>query len=370
MVAVSASTATATCRWSKSDELVGLVSMRDLVRIAQIRPVEGTLHRRARGLEGRRRHRDRNRRRARPRRLLPLPPVLGDRPGRAAPARGRVAPAVRGRAPDDRRRAGRVRRRDPAAARDPRPTSPPCCRRSRTAGEHFTPLDALRTAVSLTAASEGFQPCLDIDQPDAARQRHADQRAGAHVRHRALPAAPRRRSRSTPHPELRLRGELPLHAHRRGAGARARAGDRAVPDLDDRPRLQRLDVHRAGRGLDRRRPRRGGRRRHRRTVRPAARRRAEPGARHARRDRHPDNADAWIRNAVERGERIMGFGHAVYKTDDPRSLMLRGVAERIGADSGLVEFAKQRRAHGRRRARRAEARARSSTPTSSSTPAS
>ena len=41
---------------------------------------------------------------------------------------------------------------------------------------------------------------------------------------------------------------------------------------------------------------------------------------------------------VTRGEKIMGFGHRVYKTDDPRSLFLRGVAERIGAEK--VEFAK------------------------------
>ena len=33
----------------------------------------------------------------------------------------------------------------------------------------------------------------------------------------------------------------------------------------------------------------------------------------------PDNADAWVRDAVESGDRIMGFGHRVYKTDDPRS---------------------------------------------------
>ena len=53
----------------------------------------------------------------------------------------------------------------------------------------------------------------------------------------------------------------------------------------------------------------------------------------------PDRADAWIRNAVETGGRIMGFGHRVYKTDDPRSLMLRRVAERLGG--GKVDFAKQ-----------------------------
>ena len=46
----------------------------------------------------------------------------------------------------------------------------------------------------------------------------------------------------------------------------------------------------------------------------------------------PDRAPDWIRGAVERGERIMGFGHAVYKTDDPRSTMLRDLALDLGGD--------------------------------------
>jgi len=50
----------------------------------------------------------------------------------------------------------------------------------------------------------------------------------------------------------------------------------------------------------------------------------------------PERADAYVRNAVERGDRIMGFGHRVYKTDDPRSLLLRSVTERLGGP--LVEF--------------------------------
>ena len=53
----------------------------------------------------------------------------------------------------------------------------------------------------------------------------------------------------------------------------------------------------------------------------------------------PDRADAWVRQLVLRGGKIMGFGHRVYKTDDPRSVMLRSVAERLGGDK--VEFAKQ-----------------------------
>ncbi|HMF03332.1 MAG TPA: citrate/2-methylcitrate synthase, partial [Acidimicrobiia bacterium] len=43
-----------------------------------------------------------------------------------------------------------------------------------------------------------------------------------------------------------------------------------------------------------------------------------------------DKAEPWLRDAVERGDRLMGFGHRVYKTDDPRSTMLRGIAERLG----------------------------------------
>ena len=52
----------------------------------------------------------------------------------------------------------------------------------------------------------------------------------------------------------------------------------------------------------------------------------------------PENADEWLRDAVESGKRLMGFGHRVYRTDDPRSVMLRGVAE--GLDGKRVDFAK------------------------------
>lgn len=46
----------------------------------------------------------------------------------------------------------------------------------------------------------------------------------------------------------------------------------------------------------------------------------------------PEAADAWVRGAVARGERIMGFGHPVYRTVDPRSVMLRQVALDLGGD--------------------------------------
>jgi len=40
-----------------------------------------------------------------------------------------------------------------------------------------------------------------------------------------------------------------------------------------------------------------------------------------------DHADAWIREALARGERLMGFGHRVYRAYDPRAAALRTVAE-------------------------------------------
>ena len=52
-----------------------------------------------------------------------------------------------------------------------------------------------------------------------------------------------------------------------------------------------------------------------------------------------ERARPYLVNAVQRGERIMGFGHRIYRTDDPRSVFLRRVAERVGADK--VEFAKE-----------------------------
>jgi citrate synthase len=51
----------------------------------------------------------------------------------------------------------------------------------------------------------------------------------------------------------------------------------------------------------------------------------------------PDNARPYLVDAVTRGEKIMGFGHAVYRTDDPRSVFLHGVAKRLGA--AKLEFA-------------------------------
>jgi citrate synthase len=52
-----------------------------------------------------------------------------------------------------------------------------------------------------------------------------------------------------------------------------------------------------------------------------------------------DQAEAWIRATLERGERLMGFGHRVYRAYDPRAAALRGVAERLSGVAGWLEKA-------------------------------
>jgi citrate synthase len=46
--------------------------------------------------------------------------------------------------------------------------------------------------------------------------------------------------------------------------------------------------------------------------------------------RTADRAEAWLRNELAQGRRIMGFGHRIYKVRDPRAEVLSRVAERLG----------------------------------------
>jgi citrate synthase len=55
----------------------------------------------------------------------------------------------------------------------------------------------------------------------------------------------------------------------------------------------------------------------------------------------PERAEAWIRAALGRGERIMGFGHRVYKVRDPRAEILSNAAETMAQQTGdreLLDF--------------------------------
>jgi citrate synthase len=318
------------------DVLVGIVSMRDLMRISQIRPVDGALQDVPRGLAG----------------VVVAETAVGDVRGQEGFYHYRQYDAVElcekrtledvwhllfeGRLPDA---AERERFLDEIGPLRVIPESvKPLLPAIAAAGQHFVPLDALRAAVSLVGYADDFRPSLDVD--------HRTLRANALHTCAVIPTlimALYRLNRGDepidPHPELpysanylyMLTGEEPDPRFARaveqyqistidhGFNAStftARVITSTGADLGSAV----VGAIGALSG-----PLHGG----------APSRALDMldaiGA--------PENAEPWIRDAVQRGGRIMGFGHRVYKTDDPRSLMLRRVAERLGGDK--VEFAKQ-----------------------------
>jgi citrate synthase len=54
-----------------------------------------------------------------------------------------------------------------------------------------------------------------------------------------------------------------------------------------------------------------------------------------------EQAERWIRDAVGRGDRIMGFGHRVYRAYDPRAAALRRVAEGLTGTAEWLDMAVQ-----------------------------
>ena len=53
----------------------------------------------------------------------------------------------------------------------------------------------------------------------------------------------------------------------------------------------------------------------------------------------PGDAERWVRDTVAAGDRVMGFGHRVYSTDDPRSVLLRRVAQQLGGERAEAALA-------------------------------
>jgi citrate synthase len=43
------------------------------------------------------------------------------------------------------------------------------------------------------------------------------------------------------------------------------------------------------------------------------------------------NAETYVKQALDKGERLMGFGHRVYRAEDPRARVLRRTAQELGA---------------------------------------
>jgi citrate synthase len=48
--------------------------------------------------------------------------------------------------------------------------------------------------------------------------------------------------------------------------------------------------------------------------------------------------DGWVKRKLDKGERIMGMGHAVYKTTDPRADFLKEMARRLGERLGQEKW--------------------------------
>lgn len=52
----------------------------------------------------------------------------------------------------------------------------------------------------------------------------------------------------------------------------------------------------------------------------------------------PDKVEAWLDKALEEKRKVMGIGHAVYKTEDPRATWLRKFSKQMGEKTGTTKW--------------------------------
>ncbi|MFF5296915.1 citrate synthase 2 [Paractinoplanes globisporus] len=64
------------------------------------------------------------------------------------------------------------------------------------------------------------------------------------------------------------------------------------------------------------------------------------------------DAEGYVKGVLDRGERLMGFGHRVYRAEDPRARVLRQIARELGAPRYEVAEALERAALAELRARK------------------
>src|SRR5688500_11523666 len=64
------------------------------------------------------------------------------------------------------------------------------------------------------------------------------------------------------------------------------------------------------------------------------------------------DAEKYVKGLLDRGERLMGFGHRVYRAEDPRARVLRRTAKEVGAERYAVAEALEKAALAELRARR------------------
>src|SRR5437763_12262670 len=64
------------------------------------------------------------------------------------------------------------------------------------------------------------------------------------------------------------------------------------------------------------------------------------------------DATRYVKDLLDRGERLMGFGHRVYRAEDPRARVLRRTAHELGARRAEVAEALEEAALSELRARK------------------
>ncbi len=182
-----------------------------------------------------------------------------------------------------------------------------------------------QAALAMLAPIWGYEPLLDIDDATAQNLARASVMALSYVAQSARgihqPAVPQRVidecTTVTERFMTRWKGD-PIQARR---GHRRLLGERR------RTRYERLDLHRARHRLDRRR--RGGMpvRRDRRDVGSAARRRPGRVLPMIEEVEKTGDARGLVKGILDRKEKLMGFGHRVYRAEDPRARVLRRTAQ-------------------------------------------
>ncbi len=317
-------------------ELVGIISIRDLVKLAQIQPVEKPAIEVPRGLKG----------------VVVAETEIGDVRGQEGFYHYRQYSAIElnekrpledvwylmfeGALPTKAQRAAFMEEVRPLRA-IPEALGPILPEIARAGGQ-FEPLDALRTAISQLGSVQDFPPVLDIDAPTL-RAQALQVCAVVPTLIMALYRLNKGQEPIAPHPDLpyganylyMLTGEIPPEEH---AWAVERYLISTIDHGFNASTFTARVITSTGADL---------------AAAVVGAIGAMSGPLHGGAPSRalemleaigtPDRADAWIRDTVQRGGRIMGFGHAVYKTDDPRSLLLRRVAERLGGPR--VAFAKQ-----------------------------
>jgi citrate synthase len=310
--------------------LVGIVSMRDLMRVAMIQPADAQAHEIPKGLEG----------------VVVADTTIGDVRGLEGFYHYREYNAVdlaEERPLEDVWRllfAGQLprtlnERAEFAADIAPRRAIPPALAdvlpAIARAGAEFVPLDALRTAVSQFGAALGFRASLDTDAAELYDNAMSTCAvvptlicALWRLRQGLEPVAPRDDLAYAANYLYMMRGEVPPPEH---AAAVEKYLISTIDHGFNASTFTARVITSTGADLGAAvvgaigalsGPLHGG------APSRALQMLDEIGS--------ADRAEAWLRAAVQRGDRLMGFGHRVYKTDDPRSLMLRDVAETLGGE--------------------------------------